>query len=210
MEEVLHREPDPDLRRPMPRATTAESHAAEHRGVYAMSELRRLSLWDVVYALNMAIACGISYGTITHALQPLGDRESDLLGGMWAVAATVFVFRETRRDSISAGMARLIATCVSFALCLLYLSFFPFTALGMAALLGIGTLVMMLLDRRSDIVTTGVTTAVVMVVAGMSPLDAWHQPLLRLIDTVVGIGVGVACKWIASHLFFRINGEPMQ
>jgi uncharacterized membrane protein YccC len=158
----------------------------------------------------MAIACAISYWLITHALQPLTDRDSDLLGGMWAVAATVFVFRETRQDSFSAGLARLIATCVSFALCLLYLWFFPFTLLGMAVLLGIGTLAMMLLNRRSDIVTTGITTAVVMVVAGMSPLNAWHQPLLRLIDTVVGVAVGVACKWIASRLFFRITGKPVR
>jgi uncharacterized membrane protein YccC len=158
----------------------------------------------------MAIACAISYWAITHALQPLTDRDSDLLGGMWAVAATVFVFRETRRDSVSAGQARLIATCVSFALCLIYLWFFPFTPLGMAALLGIGTLGMMLLDRRGDIVTTGITTAVVMVVAGMSPVNPWHQPLLRLIDTAVGIAVGVACKWIASHVFFRITGKPVR
>jgi uncharacterized membrane protein len=80
----------------------------------------------------------------------------------------------------------------------------------MAALLGIGTLGMMLLDRRGDIVTTGITTAVVMVVAGMSPVNPWHQPLLRLIDTAVGIAVGVACKWIASHVFFRITGKPVR
>jgi uncharacterized membrane protein YccC len=80
----------------------------------------------------------------------------------------------------------------------------------MAALLGIGTLVMMLLNRRGDIVTTGITTAVVMVVAGMNPANASHQPLLRLIDTVVGIAVGVACKWIASHAFFRITRKPAQ
>jgi uncharacterized membrane protein YccC len=175
-----------------------------------MTKRERLSLWDVVYALNMAIACAISYWIITHALQPLTDRDSDLLGGMWAVAATVFVFRETHRDSFTAGMARLIATCVSFALCLLYLLVFPFTALGMSALLGIGTLVMMLLNRRGDIVTTGITTAVVMVVAGMNPLNAWHQPLLRLVDTVVGIAVAVACKWIASSVFFRITWKPVR
>ena len=175
-----------------------------------MSKRARLSLWDVVYALNMAIACAISYWIITHALQPLTDRDSDLLGGMWAVAATVFVFGETRRDGFLAGAARLIATCISFALCLVYLWVFPFSPLGMAALLGIGTLVMMLLNRREDIVTVGITTAVVMVVAGISPLNAWHQPLLRPIDTVVGIAVGVACKWISSHVFFRITGKPGQ
>jgi uncharacterized membrane protein len=63
------------------------------------------------------------------------------------------------------------------------------------------------LGRQGDIITTGITTAVVMVVAAMSPQDAWQQPLLRLVDTVVGIAVGVACKWIASFLFYRLTGE---
>lgn len=58
-------------------------------------------------------------------------------------------------------------------------------AVGMAALIGVGRVVMMLLGRREDIVTTGITTAVAMVVAGMSPQDAWQQPLLRLLDTVI-------------------------
>ena len=80
----------------------------------------------------------------------------------------------------------------------------------MAVLIGMGTLAMMLLDRRDDIVTIGITTVVVMVVASISPLDAWHQPLLRLVDTVVGVGVGVACKWAASLLYFRFVGEPVR
>ena len=167
----------------------------------------KLSSWDVVYALNMAIACLITYWIMTHTLSRFVDGSSDFLGGMWAVVATVFVFRETRVRSLSAGIARLIATCVSFALCLLYLSFFPFTPVGMAALIAIGALVMALLGRREDIVTVGITTAVVMVVAAMSPVDAWQQPLLRLVDTIVGIAVGVACKWAASFLFSKNTGE---
>jgi hypothetical protein len=77
----------------------------------------------------------------------------------------------------------------------------------MAALIAIGTMVMASLGRRDDIVTVGITTAVVMVVAAMSPSDAWQQPLLRLlVDTIVGIGVGVACKWVGSFLFYKYAG----
>src|SRR6202049_4965858 len=166
----------------------------------------RLSLWDVVYALNMAIACLITYWIMTHILSRFVDESADLLGGMWAVAATVFVFRETRLRSLSAGFARLIATCVSFALCLIYLVLFPFTPIGMAVLIAVGTILMALLGRRDAIVTFGITTVVVMVVAAMSPSDAWQQPLLRLVDTVLGISVGVACKWIGSFLFYRYIG----
>src|SRR6202008_51922 len=169
---------------------------------------QKLSPADMIYALEMMIACAISYWIITSGLTAFVDKSSDFLGGMWAVVATVFVFRETRLGSLSAGIARLIATCVSFALCLLYLLLFPFTPVGMAALIALGTLAMALLGRRDDIVTVGITTAVVMVVAAMSPADAWQQPLLRLADTVVGIGVGVVCQWIGAHLFQSVIGAP--
>ena len=169
----------------------------------AVAEHQKLSPGDVIYALAMAIACAISYWVTTYGLASFVDRDSDLLGGMWAVVATVFVFRDTRTNSISAGFARLIATCVSFALCFVYLLLFPFEPLGLAALIGIGTMVLIVAGRREDIITTGITTAVVMVVAAMSPQDAWRQPLLRLVDTIVGIAVGIGCMQIASFLFAR-------
>jgi len=120
----------------------------------------------------------------------------------------VFVFRETRVDSLSAGIGLVIATCVSFALCLTYLVIFPFHPVGLAALLGIGTMIMMYLGCRDDTVVTGISTTMVMVVAAIDPQDAWRQPLLRLGDTVVGIAVGVACKWIGSFLYYRCVGKP--
>jgi uncharacterized membrane protein YgaE (UPF0421/DUF939 family) len=173
-----------------------------------MKRLEPLSAWDVVYSVNMAIACFISYWIMTKVLSGLVGGASDYLGGMWATAATVFVFRDTREASLSAGAKRFMATCVSFALCLIYLWIFPFEAVGMAALLGIGTLVMVKLGWRDDIVTAGITTAVVMVVAAMEPRNAWLQPLLRLLDTVVGIAVGIGVKWVGSFLFYRYVGKP--
>jgi len=164
----------------------------------------RLSSWNVIYSLNMGIACAISYWVMTHALASIVDKDSGLLGGMWAAVATLFVFRASRGDSLSAGASRLLATSVSFALCLAYLWFFPFTVPGLAALIGIGTLAMMLLGRQEDIVTTGITTVVVMVVAAISPTDAWQQPVLRLVDTVVGVGIGVGSKWAASYLYSSV------
>jgi uncharacterized membrane protein YgaE (UPF0421/DUF939 family) len=178
--------------------------------VQAIRGQEKLSTWDFFYALDMAIACLISYAISTSVLSPFVDKPDALLGGMWATVATVFVFRETRLDSLSAGISRLIATCVSLALCLAYLVLLPFHPVGLAALLGIGTVIMMDLGRRDDIVTTGITTVVVMVVAAMSPHNAWHQPILRFGDTVIGITVGITCKWIASFLFYRSIGKPVR
>lgn len=77
----------------------------------------------------------------------------------------------------------------------------------MAALLGLGAFVMAALGRRGDIVTTGITTTVVMVVAAMNPETAWQQPMLRLIDTLFGIAIGVVCKWSGSYLFSLAKGD---
>jgi uncharacterized membrane protein YccC len=171
---------------------------------------QKLTVWDVIYAVDMGIACVLSYAIITQLLVRFVDEPTRLLGGMWAVVATVFVFRESRTSSLSAGVARLIATCVSFVLCLVYLLILPVTGLGIAVVIGFGTITMMLLGRHDDITTTGITTAVVLVVAAISPEQAWQQPFLRLVDTLVGIVVGVSCKWFASYVFYRALGEPVR
>jgi uncharacterized membrane protein YccC len=175
-----------------------------------MTTPQKPSAWDVAYSASLALACLVSYATMTKLLNAVVEGHSDLIGGMWAAVSTAFVFRDSRQKSLSAGVGRFVATCVSFALCLPYLWFFRANMAGMGVLLAAGTLVMVVLDRREDIITTAVTTIVVMVVAVVSPADAWEQPLLRLFDTVVGIVIGVAVKWIASFLFYTARGEPIR
>ena len=62
-------------------------------------------------------------------------------------------------------------------------------------LVGASALAVMLLGRPGDAVTAGITTAVIMVVAAVSPQHAWQQPILRLADTVVGVAVGAMAAW---------------
>jgi uncharacterized membrane protein YccC len=174
-----------------------------------MSILKKPSAWDIVYSVAMALACVISY-TVTTKLHAAVEGHSGLLGGLWAAVSTAFVFRDSREHSLAAGVGRLIGTCVSFALCLPYLWFIPASVAGMGILLAAGTLVMLLMQRREDIITTAATTIVVMVVAVLNPVDAWKQPLHRLFDTVVGIVIGVAGKWIASFAFYTARGEPIR
>jgi uncharacterized membrane protein YccC len=61
--------------------------------------------------------------------------------------------------------------------------------------------------RSEDIITATITAVVVMVVAGISPEHAWMQPILRLVDTVVGILVGIAAAWISLRLGLRPNQD---
>jgi uncharacterized membrane protein YccC len=153
----------------------------------------------LLHSVTLSILCVISYWLITNMLARAFSisRDDDLLGGMWAVVATVFVYRYGYEESVGAALSRMGATTLSFVLGFIYLLFFPFHLWGLAVLIGVGAVAMSLLSRPDDIITTGITTAVVMVVAAVSPNHAWKQPILRLVDTIVGVAVGVVGAWIS-------------
>jgi hypothetical protein len=176
----------------------ATIHKQDGHGIHLVSFL---SGEVVARGALLAISCAISYWLITHILANTYSisRDDDLLGGMWAVAATIFVYRHSHAESVRAALSRMAATSISFALCLAYLLMFPFYVWGMAALIGIGAIVVTTMGRPDDTITTGVTIAVVMVVAALSPHDAWRQPILRLVDTAVGVAVGVATAWLGAN-----------
>jgi len=68
---------------------------------------------------------------------------------------------------------------------------------------------MLTLGRHEDILITGITTTVVLVVATIDPKHALAQPPLRLLDTIVGIGVGMLAKWAASYAVARAGIVPV-
>jgi uncharacterized membrane protein YccC len=105
----------------------------------------KLSAWDVAYAVDMAIACLVTYWIMASLLPHWFGWPGTPVGALWAVISTVFVYKDSRVHSLSAGMARLTTTFVSFALCMVYLWLLPATILGMAALIAIGVLLMFLI-----------------------------------------------------------------
>jgi chromate transport protein ChrA len=104
-------------------------------------------------AAILAIACLISYSLITNILtqEYSVSRFDDLLGGLWAVVATIFVFRNSYQKSARAALSRTLATLLSFAICLAYLLFFPFHVVGMAILIGIDAIILAVVRRSEDI-----------------------------------------------------------
>jgi uncharacterized membrane protein YccC len=150
----------------------------------------------------LAIACMITYwltGSVLTRVYSI-SRADDLLGTLWAVVATIFVCRDSYEKSVAAAMSRMSATAVSFVLCLIYLIFLPVYGWGVALLIGLSALAVMLIGRPGDAVTAAITTAVVMLVAAVTPRDAWEQPILRFVDTLIGVAIGVAVAWIGMRL----------
>jgi uncharacterized membrane protein YccC len=167
--------------------------------------------WNtVVECTLLAIACLITYLLATSLLSHLYSvsKADDLLGGMWAVIATIFVNRDSYEQSLAAAASRMAATSVSFIICLVYLLFFPFHSWSLALLIGLTALIVTLLGRPQDAITASITTAVVLVVVAVSPQHAWQQPILRFADTAIGVSVGIAAAWIGIDVI-RPRIEPV-
>jgi hypothetical protein len=141
----------------------------------------------------------ITYWLITRMLAHMisVSRNEDLLGGMWAVVATVFVYSYSYEESVAAALSRMGRHFTE--LCPLFYrsALFPFHFWEMATRIGIGAVAMSLLGGPDDVVTTGITTAVVMVVGAISPDQAWKEPILRMVDTIAGVAVRVLGAWIS-------------
>jgi hypothetical protein len=61
----------------------------------------------IARAAMLGISCAISYWLITHILANTYSisRDDDILGGMWAVAATIFVYRYSHAESVRAALS---------------------------------------------------------------------------------------------------------
>ena|SRR5271154_995031 len=155
----------------------------------------------VTEGILLGVACLISFWLTARVLSLAYSVSTtdDELGGMWSVIATVFLFRDSYNKSWAAAVSRMTATLVSLVLCLAYLAFLPFHPWGLALLLGLSVPLTALIGRPGDEVTAAITITVVIVVAGLSPQDAWREPILRLADTAIGVAVGLAAAWLGLH-----------
>jgi len=163
--------------------------------------LRGAVVDGAVIGLAAVLTYWLTTTLLSHVYAP--SPTDDHLGGLWAVIATVFVMRGSYDKSAAAAVSRTAATLISLVLCLAYLAFLPFHLWGLAVLVGLSSVAAALIGRPEDAITAAVTTAVVLIVAEVSPHDAWHQPILRLADTVIGVLVGLAVVWLAQRTIYR-------
>jgi uncharacterized membrane protein YccC len=155
----------------------------------------------VVPSVTLALACLASYSLVRYASAHVHSlsHSDDLVGGLWAVIATAFVFRTTDGESVMAAKTRVAATALSFALCFVYLLFLPSHPWGMALLIGVSTLLLLSLGQSGDVGVAAITTGAVMVIAALGPHDPWKQPLIGAVATAIGIAIGVGASLLAKR-----------
>jgi uncharacterized membrane protein YccC len=173
-------------------------------------ELQHDTRATAIYSVALGLSGLFSYWFVAHVMNPIHplSRTGDTIGALWAAISTIFVYRHSYDESASAALSRMAGTAVSFGLCLVYLLLFPFHLLAIAVLIAIGAFVLALAGRPQDTMPASLTTMVVLVISSINPHGAWQQPILRLLDTAVGVAIGLAAVWTGLRLMRRVGAEP--
>ncbi len=160
------------------------------------------SMKAIGHGIALGVSCLVTSG-LTLALYRhvhFVAQANALLGVMWATIATVFVQHISYTSTLNSVVSRMLATIISVVLCLVYLLLFPFHIWGLALVIALGAIATTLVGRPNEQITTGITTTVVLVVGAILPEHRWEQPILRLVETVIGAAVGVAGGWLEAKL----------
>jgi uncharacterized membrane protein YccC len=150
----------------------------------------------------LALACLASYALVVwlSSLVPWVGSTDHIVGGVWAVIATIIVSKNSYEQTAAAVVSRVYGTLVGIVLCLVYLIFFPFHVWGLALLIGLSAFVTVLIGRPGDAPAAAITTAVLIGLAQLNPHDAWREPIIRLADTSVGAAIGLLAAWVGLRL----------
>lgn len=120
----------------------------------------RITPSQLLFAVLLGIACLLTCWISNVQFYGLIDAETAVLGSMWAVIATIFASRKSHIKSLSARLVRILATVSSTILCSLYLLLFPFSPIGLAALVAISYLIANAVGHLDDTMTAGITITV--------------------------------------------------
>ena len=151
------------------------------------------------YAIISLLAFLISYYSVS-AIQ----RESSSLqmtGAMWAMISGIIVLQETRQSTLDTASRRIFASFVGAVLSFVYLSFLPFSPLGMAFMIGITILLCTSLKIRDHARLAALTVGVIMIFSTISPDQSpFVNASLRFGEVIVGSVVAVVIEWIWPYL----------
>lgn len=124
---------------------------------------------------------------------------TSLVGGLWAVISAIIVLESSHTATFSSAKFRLIGSFMGAILSGIYLYFFPFSIIGLTATIGVGVILCYIIGISQSIKLTGVTIAVVVIVATLEhQLHPFMNAGLRFMECAIGTAAAVLVALIAD------------
>jgi uncharacterized membrane protein YccC len=151
--------------------------------------------YAIVSYLSFSLALAIS--SLVH-----GSSDAATIGAMWAMISAIVVTQETRSATLDTAWLRIFGSLAGAAISAVYLSFLPFSVVGMAFLVGLTVLVCQVLGIPGHARLAALTAGVVMVVSALNPdIPPVINAGTRFFEVIIGSTVAVAVVWIWPFLF---------
>ena len=152
---------------------------------------RQISRKELLISVQIALVALLAYwiGLRFTALFP---GYFPKIGGLWSAISAVIVVQLSKKDTADSAWLRVIGTALGAAISALYLSLFPFHAVGMGASIFASSLICTSLNMNSWMRLSAITVLVVMVTASLNPaLNPALNALLRFCESCIGSAVAV-------------------
>lgn len=135
------------------------------------------------------------------ALSALFHNPSAYLGAMLSAISTIVVLQqEDLSKSINQGWLRVLGSFIGALIAFIYLSFFPFTLIGMTITIFFLGIICMILSVPDN----GKMATVVLIWVLIRSVDSDQSPLLngflRFSESAIGVGIGLITAWILAKL----------
>lgn len=168
---------------------------------YLLRRALHVDTAPTLLALRVVVACALA-GALTMLL---GTDRPD-----WAIASAILVLHSgvDRVLGTHRALHRLVGTLAGLLLFAAMYTAEP-TGLLLLALLALLQLVIELVVVRHYAVAVVFITALVLLVTSRPGLAVGHVMQARLVDTVIGVGVGIVVLWTVGRRFWR-EGLPRQ
>jgi len=129
------------------------------------------------------------------------DPDTALIGAMWAMISAIIVTQDTRSATIATAWIRIAGSLIGAVFAAAYLSFLPFSAIGMGVLIGITVIACQLLTVPGYVRLAALTAGIVMVISVLNPaVPPVVNAATRFFEVIIGSTVAVCIAWAWQYL----------
>ena len=155
------------------------------------SRRRQISRKQLLISVQIALVALLAYWLGFH-FTGLFPGYFPKIGGLWSAISAVIVVQVSKKDTADSAWLRVVGTALGATVSALYLSLFPFHAVGMGVLIFFSSLICTSLNMNSWMRLSAITVLVVMVTASLNPaLNPALNALLRFCESCIGSAVAV-------------------
>jgi uncharacterized membrane protein YgaE (UPF0421/DUF939 family) len=160
-----------------------------------------LTVARFLFALQIALISMVAYVVGKH-FTSLFEVGSQNIGALWCAITGIMVFHAAREATWKEGVRRVLGALIGAIVSGFYLSFFPFSPIGIAVSAGIAVLLCesINLSKSSNLAATSVV--IIMVISNSNPaLNPILNATLRFCEACIGAGIAMLMALLSPRLY---------